>query len=129
MPESNRENRRGRGPSYPPSDNGTMNFGGIPNKAKPAMNGTPSAESLIQMILHRQSNGGGDGRMERPAPSYAGLPGQMGDEAGSMGMAPNAAAGSGGEIPVQMLMLLKKLGLLSPQVQSGMGARNNYGGY
>ena len=128
--ETYRESRRGTGPSYPPSDKGTMNFGGIPNQPNPAGNSVPNAESLIQMILNRQGNG--DGRMERPAPRYTGLPGlpgQLSDESNPMGMAPPATAGSGGEIPVQMLMLLKKLGLLSPQVQSGMGARNNYGGY
>jgi len=79
---------------------------------------------------------GGDGRLDRPAPVHRNLMGQMNDGA-PMGTPTNMIdpntlpAGSGGQIPVQVLMqLIQKMGMKgsAPQRQS-LGFQNNYGDY
>lgn len=127
------QSKRSMKPSYPPARNGATNFepGFSP---KPMSRKGGAANPDIMKVLAAYM--GSDGRLERPAPVHRNLMGQMND-----GSAPGTPtnmidpntlpAGSGGQIPVQVLMeLIKKMGMQrSAPARQQLGFQNNFGDY
>lgn len=120
-------------PSYPPARNGATNFEPSFDPKPVSRKGGAANKDIMKALA---SYMGSDVRLERPAPDNRYLQGQLNDGA-PVGSPTNMVnpntlpAGSGGQIPVEILMaLIKKMGLggSAPQRQS-LGFQNNYGDY